>query len=175
MALVLLLASCGQDPGPGDESSSPPLDQQASEMYAAVPAILQDRGLPLCLPDAQGFRAAPPGEPTAPAPHFRYLDGRVYELGSCELALDRRGELRVYRYADSQQRDEAAVTSSRRNARPDVMWTYGDRFLVEEWIFGDGDSNPGFPELANTIHNTISELPEARHFDPASVSSDHPG
>lgn len=138
-------------------------------MYAAVPSILQERGLPLCLSGAQGFRTAPAGDTAAPAPHFRYLDGQVHELGSCEVPLDRRGELRVYRYADQRSRDEAARSSSQRNARPDVMWTYGDRYLIEEWVFGDGASNPGFPELANTIHNTISELPQARHFDPAAA------
>ncbi len=120
-------------------------------------AILVDRDLPLC-PRELGYRPAPAGDPEAASSHFRYVEGRIYELGACDLPLERRGELRVYRYDGQGRRDDASRSSSERNARPDVMWTYGDRFLIEEWIFATPESNPGFAELANTVHKTISGL-----------------
>ncbi len=152
---------------PAADEPRVPLYPEAEAMYDDVLAILGDRGLPLCRGSEPGFRPAPPGQVSAPAAHFRYVDGRIHELGSCDLALDRRGELRIYHYQDQAARDEAARSSSQRSARPTVTWTHGEDFLIEQWVFATPEANPGFAQFTDTVHRTISELPEARHVETA--------
>ncbi len=108
-------------------------------------------------PEGKG-RPAPAVAGSATAAHFRYLDGRIYELGPCELPLEQRGELRVYRYADEAMRDAAAESSLARNPRPTFMWTSGDRLLVEEWIFDPAEPNPTFDKVAGDVHDAVSAM-----------------
>lgn len=97
-----------------------------------------------------------PGD--AAAAHFRYLDGRIYELGPCELPLQQRGELRVYRFAHAAQLDAAAESSLDRNPRPTFMWTSGDDLLVEEWIFNPAERDPAFDEVAGEVHDAMAGM-----------------
>lgn len=135
-------------------------DPQAAAAHQEVHDVLAESGVPLC-PGPGEFRSAPATDPSgAVAPHFRYTDGRIYELGPCDLPAEQRGELRVYRYEDTAQRDAAATSSLDRNPRPTFMWTSGDRLLIEEWVFTPTESDPAFEEVAGTVHDAVSEMPE---------------
>jgi hypothetical protein len=160
MGSALFLAACG-----GEETSSPdaaPADEgpEAAAAYQEVDAALAESEAPLC-PGPGEFRPAPATDSSgASAPHFRYTDGRIYELGPCEIPAGQRGELRVYRYEDTTLRDAAAASSLDRNPRPTFMWTNGDRLLVEEWVFTPAEIDPAFDEVAGTVHDAVSALPE---------------
>jgi hypothetical protein len=142
------------DAAPADEGP------EAVAAYQEVDAALAESEAPLC-PGPGEFRPAPATDSSsASAPHFRYTDGRIYELGPCELPAGQRGELRVYRYEDTTLRDEAAASSLDRNPRPTFMWTNGERLLVEEWVFAPTETDPAFDEVVGTVHDAVSALPE---------------
>ncbi len=149
-------AACGGGGGGGEATMAEPADPQAAAAYEGVAAALDEAGAPLCLPGEH--RPAPTVAGTAAAEHFRYVDGRIYELGPCELPLERRGELRVYRYEDTGQRDAAAESSLDRNPRPTFMWRSGEELLVEEWIFDPAERDPAFDEVAGEVHDAVSGL-----------------
>ncbi len=140
-----------EDAGAGVEPADPMVAYQ--EMVDA----LDESQAPLCPPGEHRPAPAVPGD--AAAPHFRYLDGRIYELGPCELPLDQRGELRVYRYADTAARDAAAASSLDRNPRPTFMWTSGEHLLVEEWLFDRAEADPAFDEVAGEVHDAMAGMP----------------
>jgi len=99
LGLALILAACGDDGN--SPTSAAPADQspQVAAAYQVVEEALAESEAPLC-PGPGEFRPAPATDgSTATAPHFRYTDGRIYELGPCPA--DQRGELRVYRYEDT--------------------------------------------------------------------------
>ena len=160
MAVAMVVSGCG-----GGEPSSPGAapaeeDPQLAAAYQEVDEALAEAEAPLC-PGPGAFRPAPATDgSTAAAPHFRYTDGRIYELGPCELPAEQRGELRVYRYEDTALRDQAAASSLDRNPRPTFMWTSGDRLLIEEWVFTPAEVDPAFDEVAGTVHDAVSALPE---------------
>lgn len=160
MALSLVAAGCGDDGTSSPDVAPVAEDPQASQAYQEVEDALAAAGAPLC-PEPGDFRPAPPTDPSAEvAPHFRYTDGRIYELGPCDLPAEQRGELRVYRYEDTAQRDAAAASSLDRNPRPTFMWTSGDHLLIEEWVFAPTASDPAFEEVAGTVHDAVSEMPD---------------
>lgn len=162
LAAAVAVGACGgEDPEPAGGGSSPGVAAgQAEATYQEVAGALDAHQVPLC-PAPGEFRPAPAGDGSAAAAHFRYVDGRIYELGPCDVPLEQRGEVRVYLYEAAAQRDEAAQSSLDRNPRPTFMWTLGDRALVEEWIFDRTQVGPAFEEVAGTAHDAISELPGA--------------
>lgn len=133
-------------------------DPQAEAAYQEMVEALAEAEAPLCPPGEHRPAPAVPGD--AAAAHFRYLDGRIYELGPCDLPLEQRGELRVYRYADTALRDTAAESSLDRNPRPTFMWTSGERLLIEEWLFDRAEADPAFDEVAGEVHDAMAGLPE---------------
>ncbi len=40
------------------------------------------------------------------------------------------------------------------------MWTNGDRFLVEQWVFAPTEVDPAIDEVVGTVHDSVSALPE---------------
>ena len=160
LAAAMVVSGCG-DGEPSSSGAAPAEeDPQVAAAYQEVDEALAEAKAPLC-PGPGEFRAAPATDgSTAAAPHFRYTDGRIYELGPCELPEKQRGELRVYRYEDTALRDQAAASSLDRNPRPTFMWTSGDRLLIEEWVFTPAEVDPAFDEVAGTVHDAVSALPE---------------
>jgi predicted small lipoprotein YifL len=160
LGLAVILAACGDDGNSPPDAAPADQSPQVAAAYQDVEDALAQSEAPLC-PGPGEFRPAPATDgSTASAPHFRYTDGRIYELGPCELPADQRGELRVYRYEDPALRDDAAVSSLDRNPRPTFMWTSGDRLLIEEWVFNPAETDPAFDEVAGTVHDAVSALPE---------------
>lgn len=160
MGSALVFSACGGDEASPPDAAPAAVDPRAAAAYQEVDDALADSEVPLC-PGPGEFRPAPATDgSSAAAPHFRYVDGRIYELGPCDLPLEQRGELRVYRYEDTAQRDEAAASSLARNPRPTFMWTSGDHLLVEEWVFTPAEMDPAFDEVAGTVHDAVSALPE---------------
>lgn len=163
MVAAALLASAsavacggGDEPGGGPAGDVAAVDPQAAAAYEPLASALDEAQLPVCPPGEH--RPAPAVTGSATAAHFQYLDGRIYELGPCELPLEQRGELRVYRYADAAQRDAAAESSLDRNPRPSFMWTSAEGLLVEEWLFDPAEPGPGFDEVAGEAHDAVSGL-----------------
>lgn len=152
------IVACGGGDEPGGDAGGEvgTVDPQAAAAYEPLGAALGEAQVALCPPGEHSPAPAVTGSATAP--HFRYLDGRIYELGPCELLLEQRGELRVYRYADGALRDEAAESSLDRNPRPTFMWTSGDGLLVEEWLFDPAEPGPGFDEVAGEAHDAVSGM-----------------
>jgi hypothetical protein len=160
MGSALVLAACGGDEPSTSDAAPAAEGPEAAAAYQEVDEALAESQAPLC-PGPGAFRPAPATDGSnAGAPHFRYTDGRIYELGPCEIPAEQRGELRVYRYEDTAQRGQAAASSLDRNPRPAFMWTSGDRLLVEEWVFTPAETDPAFDEVVGTVHDAVSALPE---------------
>jgi hypothetical protein len=157
---VATVACGGDDPGGETGAGTSAVDPQVDATYQAVDTAIGKAQVPLCPPGEHS--SAPLVTGSAAAAHFRYLDGRIYELGPCALPLEERGELRVYRYADEALRDAAAESSLDRNPRPAFMWTSGESLLVEEWLFDPAEPDAGFEEVAGDAHDAVSGLEDTR-------------
>ena len=101
-----------------------------------VVAAVERAKIALCAPGEGGAYIplpAPPAEAAAAAANFRYLEGRIYEFGPCELPPTRRNELRIFRYADSETRDAAIREMAGRNTRPTSTFAVGDTYEAQIW------------------------------------------
>lgn len=159
MAVVVVLGACGSDDPSASNAAPSDEDPAVAAAFGEVEDAVVATDAPLC-PGAGEYQPAPATDAATSAPHFRYTNGRIYELGPCELPQADRGELRVYHYADTAQRDDAAASSVDRNPRPMFLWASGDELLIEQWVFTPTEIDPAFDEVVTTVHDAISDLPD---------------
>ena len=95
---------------------------------------------------------------------MRYLDGRIYEFGPCQLPAGRRNELRMYHYAGSAARDAALRDIAGRETRPTATFAFGDDYALEIWSPEPSLETPA-GQGAAAVHFAISRVPGARHLD----------
>jgi len=160
---LTVLAGCGA--AAHDRPPAAPADDPA---YDQIVTAVEQANVPFCVPaDGPGgyipVRAAPRGAVSASS-HTRYLDGRIYEFGPCQLPAGRRNELRMYRYAGSAARDAALGDISQREARPTATFAFGDDYALEIWSPEPSLDTPA-GQGAAAVHFAISRVPEARHLD----------
>ncbi|MCA1846262.1 MAG: hypothetical protein LC792_24320, partial [Actinobacteria bacterium] len=130
---LTVLAGCGAAAA-HDRPPAAPADDPA---YEQIVAAVEKANVPFCMPEdgAGGYipiPAPPPGAATASS-HMRYLDGRIYEFGPCQLPAGRRNELRMYRYAGSAARDAALGDIAGHATRPTATFAFGDDYALEIW------------------------------------------
>lgn len=157
-------------------------DQQAG----AVPAAAADRAgsstadgfqevltavgranIALCAPAEGGAYIAlpaPPAEAAAVAYYFRYLEGRIYEFGPCELPAGKRNELRVFRYGEAGTRDGAIRDMAGRHSRPTAAFAVSDTYEAQIWSPEPSLEGP-VGQAAAAVHVAIGRMEHARHLD----------
>lgn len=165
VALAVALAGCGEG-GSGAGQQVAAGDGGDTRFDRLVEAVLGAR-VPMCEPEEhQGYIPLP--APAAAAAqdfsYFRYLEGRIYEFGPCQLAPGARNELRAYRYRDTGTRDQALTDVARRNLRPTSTFAFEDLFAVEIWSPEPSLDSPA-GQAAAQVHTAISRVPQARHHD----------
>lgn len=113
---------------------------------------------------------APPGQTAAAAATFRYLEGRIYEFGPCELPPTRRNELRVFRYAEAVTRDEAIRQMAGRQTRPTSSFAVGDTYEAQIWSPDPSLESP-VGQAAAAVHSALGRMERSRHLDVAVLGS----
>lgn len=163
---LLVLTACGSGDVAGDAAVETPSDAGVAA-YGELVGAVEDAKVPLC-PTAEGGSFIPlPAPSTAAArdfSYFRYLEGRIYEVGPCQLEAGKRNEVRIYRYADEATRDAAIKDVSVRQTRPTSTFAFGDVHALEIWSPEPALDSP-VGQAAATVHAAIAEVPEARHLD----------
>ena len=149
----------------GDAATGP--DREAAAAYGVLTGLLKGVDVPTCEPaEGGGFVPLPAPAAEAAQAHswFRYLEGRIYEFGPCQLVPGKRNELRIYRYPDTAARDTALREIATRGTRPTSTFAYGDRVAVEIWSPEPSLESP-VGQLAQAVHSAIGALPQAWHLD----------
>ena len=163
--MALSLAACGNESAVG---SGPPAGDGATEgAFGEVVAALQRAEVRMCEP-AEGGAYIPlpaPSDPTArELSYFRYVEGRIYEFGPCQLPPGGRNELRAFRYPDTASRDTALTDVSRRNTRPTSTFVFRDVYALEIWSPEPALDSPA-GQVAALVHTTLARVPQAQHHD----------
>lgn len=169
---LLALGACGGGDVATDAATDAAVETPSDAggaAYAELVGAVEEAKVPLC-PTAEGGTFIPlPAPSTAAArdfSYFRYLEGRIYEVGPCQLEEGRRNELRIYRYPDEATRDAAIRDVSVRQTRPTSTFAYGDVHALEIWSPEPALDSP-VGQAAATVHSAIAEVPGARHLDVA--------
>ena len=173
---VMALVGCGRAGGggtggtaetgaTGPAASDPDFSLLAGAVEAAKVAV--------CEPEEGGAYIALPAPQAAARDlsYFRYLEGRIYEFGPCQLAPGARNELRAYRYTDTAGRDQALTDVARRNTRPTSTFAFRDTYAVEIWSPEPSLDTPA-GQAAAQVHSAVAQVPQARHHDvPATAAA----
>ena len=160
------LAACGTGAEVATEAASP-VNRAAPPAYGTMLAALDRVKVPTCPPaEGGGFIAlpAPAAEAAQGRSWFRYLEGRIYEFGPCQLAPGKRNELRIYLYPDVAARDTALRDIGQRGTRPTSTFAYQDLVAIEIWSPEPSLESP-VGQLAQAVHSAIGATPQARHLD----------
>lgn len=162
---LLLLAGCGENAARVESAlTGQPSDGAA---YGEIVTAVENAHVTLC-PSAEGGWFVPLPTPSAEVSqeysYFRYLEGRIYEFGPCQLAAGKRNELRAYRYGDSATRDSAIRDVSKRNTRPTSTFAFRDVYALEIWSPEPSLDSP-VGQVAAQAHSAIGRVPQARHLD----------
>ncbi len=168
---VVTLAGCG---GGGSETGQTLTagDSRETEFDRLAQAV-EGAKVAICEPEEHsGFIPLPaPAEPAArDFSYFRYVEGRIYEFGPCQLPPGARNELRAYRYDDTATRDQALTDVSRRNTRPTSTFAFEDLYAVEIWSPEPSMDSPA-GQAAAQVHSAMSRVPQARHHDVPTAAS----
>jgi plastocyanin len=172
--VLLLLVGCGTTTSHATARAQLAADSQSADAYEEVVSAIEHAGVAVC-PPADGGGYIPLPRPSAEAATassaFRYLDGRIYELGPCELPAGHRNELRAYRYANSGDRDAALRDSAARMTRPTSTFVFRDVYALELW-----SPNPSLDtatgQAVEEAHAAIARVPQAHHPDvPAAAAA----
>ena len=171
VAAAVALAGCGGG-GSGTGQMVTAGDSGGTE-FDRLAAAVEGAKVPLCQPEEhEGFIPLP--APAAPAArefsYFRYVEGRIYEFGPCQLPPGARNELRAYRYDDTATRDQALTDVSRRNTRPTSTFAFEDLYAVEIWSPEPSMDSPA-GQAAAQVHSAMSRVPQARHHDVPTAAS----
>ena len=168
------LAACGSAAGSAGSAGTAGTTSPSAESAAAyrtLLGVLDEVKVATCEPaeaPGAGFIAlpAPAAESAREYSWFRYLEGRIYEFGPCQLASGQRNELRIYRYPDTAARDAALRDIERRGTRPTSTFAFDQVVAVEIWSPEPSLDSP-VGQLAQVVHSAIGALPQAWHLDVA--------
>lgn len=169
LGAMFALSGCGGNGrgiGGGRPAARPAEDAAVDRStFDVVVGAVVGANVQICEPAEGGQFVALP-RPTAAAAqevsYFRYLEGRIYEFGPCQLAPGARNELRVFRYGEVETRDAAVLDVSKRKNRPTSIFTMRDLYAVEIWSPEPALDSP-VGQLAAQAHVALSRVPEARH------------
>ena len=164
----LALAGCGGADSPAD-MAAPVATEDGADAFRDVVSAVDRARIALCTPGEGGVYIplpAPPAQAAASAANFRYLEGRIYEFGPCELPPTRRNELRIFRYADVSTRDAAIQEMTRRNTRPTSTFAVGDTYEAQIWSPSPSLESP-VGQAAASVHFSLGRMERSRHLDVA--------
>ena len=137
-----------------------------ADAFRDVVAAVDRAKIALCAPGEGGAYIplpAPPAQAAASAANFRYLEGRIYEFGPCELPPTRRNELRIFRYPDALARDAAIQEMARRNTRPTSTFAVGDTHEAQIWSPSPSLEGP-VGQAAAAVHFSLGRMERTRHL-----------
>jgi hypothetical protein len=140
---------------------------QTAGPFEEVVAAVGRAKIALCAPAEGGAYIplpAPSGEAPAAAAYFRYLEGRIYAFGPCEVPSNQRNELRMFRYRDGETRDAAIRDMAQRHTRPTSAFAVGDVYEAQIWSPNPSLEGP-VGQAAAAVHVAISRVERARHLD----------
>lgn len=170
---LLALTGCGGGGGLPAVGVPPPPSAAAGAGFDEVVAAAQLSNVPWC-PQADGTPyvalAAPPAETAGAASFYRYLAGRIYQFGPCEVPAARRNELHIFQYPDAVVRDAAIHDMSARGTRPTASFAVGDDFDAEIWSPDPSLEGP-VGRAAAAMHSALGHMENSRHLDVASTST----
>jgi hypothetical protein len=166
---LLVLAGCG-----GGQSQQETVAQEVGAAvhddgpsgFKEVVAAVERAKIALCASGEGGAYIAlpaPPAQTAAAAANFRYLEGRIYEFGPCELPATRRNELRIFRYAEALSRDAAIQEMARRNTRPTSTFAVGDTYEAQIWSPDPSLEGP-VGQAAAAVHFSLGRMERSRHL-----------
>jgi hypothetical protein len=170
LALLALTACGGGSHGGVGAPVRPAVPAPGVEEAAAfdeVVAAAQLSKTPWCpQPDGSDFvaLAAPPVETASAASFYRYVAGRIYQFGPCEVPAARRNELRIFRYPGPVARDAAIHDMSARGTRPTASFAIGDDIDAEIWS-PDPSLEGAVGRAAAAMHSALGHMAGARHLD----------
>ena len=164
---LLALGGCGGGRSAQDTAAPVAADGEAADGFRDVAAAVERAKIPLCAPGEGGAYIplpAPPAQAAASAANFRYLEGRIYEFGPCELPPTRRNELRIFRYAEVSTRDAAIQEMTRRNTRPTSTFAVGETYEAQIWSPSPSLEGP-VGQAAAAVHFSLGRMERTRHLD----------
>ena len=166
---LLVLSGCGPTEGrsPPRSATGGTVGDEAAGGFGEVLTAVASAKIALCAPGEGGAfipLPSPPGQAAAASAYFRYLEGRIYELGPCELPSGRRNELRVYRYGEADTRDAAIRDMSGRHSRPTSSFAVGDTYEAQIWSPAPSLDGP-VGQAAAAVHFALGRMEHARHLD----------
>ena len=168
-ALLALSACGGRDGAQAGAVAAPAAGGASTAGFDDVVAAVGKARIEVCAPAEGGAfipLPAPPDEAASAASYFRYLEGRIYQFGPCEVPPNKRNELRVFRYAEAATRDAAIVDMARRHTRPTSSFAMGDTWEAQIWSPDPSLDGP-VGRAAAAMHSAISRVQQARHLDVA--------
>jgi hypothetical protein len=134
--------------------------------FEEVLAAVEGAKIALCASSEGGAYIplpAPPADAAASSANFRYLEGRIYDFGPCELPPTRRNELRIFRYAEVSARDAAIREMAGRNTRPTSTFAVGDTYEAQIWSPDPSLDGP-VGHAAAAAHFSLGRMERSRHL-----------
>ena len=166
---LIAFAACGGGQSPTNRAApaaAAKADDEAASGFGDVLAAVEGAKVALCVPgEGGGYIALPPPPPDAAAAsaNFRYLEGRIYDFGPCELPPTRRNELRIFRYAEATTRDSAIQEMAGRNTRPTSTFAVGDTYEAQIWSPNPSLEGP-VGQAAAAVHFSLGRMERTRHL-----------
>lgn len=164
---LLALSGCAGGPAPQAGAAPTATAGEAADGFGDVVAAVGRAKIALCTPGEGGAfipLPAPPAPAAAAAAYFRYLEGRIYEFGPCGLPVNRRNELRVFRYGEAQTRDAAIRDMAERHSRPTSAFAVGDTYEAQIWSPDPSLEGP-VGQAAAAVHFALGRIEHSRHLD----------
>jgi hypothetical protein len=166
---LIVLGACGGGRSAGEDAAvaaTAAADEEAASGFGEVLAAVERAKVALCVSGEGGAYIAlptPPGEAAEASANFRYLEGRIYDFGPCELPPTRRNELRIFRYAEATTRDGAIQEMAGRNTRPTSTFAVGDAFEAQIWSPDPSLEGP-VGQAAAAVHFSLGRMERTRHL-----------
>jgi hypothetical protein len=166
---VFTLGACG---GGGHQSDSRRVgtDPADAAAYGQVVTAVTGADVALCRPADAPARLdyiplpALTVSDTDTASYRRYLNGRLYEFGPCQLAPGHRNELHVYRFPDGAVRDSALRDVAQLGTHPTATFAFRDVYALEIWSPEPSLDSP-IGQAAAEVHSALGRLPQSHHLD----------
>jgi hypothetical protein len=160
---LIALSGCG---GSSPEDGAVPPAAATGGGFDEVLAAVEGAKIALCTSGEGGAfipLPAPPADAAAASANFRYLEGRIYDFGPCELPPTRRNELRIFRYAEASTRDAAIREMAGRNTRPTSTFAVGDTYEAQIWSPDPSLEGP-VGQAAAAVHFSLGRMERSRHL-----------
>lgn len=169
MGGLLVTSACARTGGPVPPAATTggTVGDEVAGGFGEVLAAVAKANIAVCAPGEGGAYIPlppPPRQAAAVAAYFRYLEGRIYQFGPCELPSSRRNELRIFRYGEAQTRDSAILEMAGRHSRPTASFAVGDTYEAQIWS-PDPSLEAPVGQAAAAVHFALGRMEHARHLD----------